>query len=296
MYKSHVAAALLLAMTGICQAQEIEWKQTLNIPKGQNISRDRADMLGIEFGDTYAEAKAKLQKLGSEGIQPKAPGGNAMERMRMEHRMQAAGAAPTLRLSEDQKVFQFQAPGHSQIMTASYIGKLKLTRRLPGSGSATIEETIIVHLTSPASGHQVVAMERYINYPEADQPQLSDIIGQMQAKFNAEPHIHLNTFKFQFDGGQDVKPVPSKSLNLCTPAITALDDFNAVRQVNKSGDCDVVMVLDVTRGISQNHASALRFYFGDNERIKANGTADYAYVDGYIKSLQSRTRGAPPKL
>lgn len=55
----------LLALTNFTFAQQqgIEWKQTLNIPKGQNLSRERADILGIEIGDTYAEAKAKLQKL-----------------------------------------------------------------------------------------------------------------------------------------------------------------------------------------------------------------------------------------
>lgn len=294
MSKIVLALALLLAATGIGHAQqEIEWKQTLNIPKGQNISRDRADMLGIEFGDSYAEAKAKLDKLAAEGIQPPAKKPSLSDQIAAE----GAGSRSPLNMRQDRKTFRFQAPGQGGIMTASYVGKITLERQLPGSGNGRIEETIIVHLTSPASGHQVVAMDRYISYGAADQPQVSDVLGQLQQKFKTEAQVAgSSSYRFQFDNGQGVSPQSGGRPNNCRTAIDALANLDTVRRVNETGDCDVVMVLDLTRGISQNHASALRFYFADNERIKANGTADYAFVDGYIRDLQSRTRGAPPKL
>lgn len=296
MYKSHLAAALLLAMAGVCQAQEIEWKQTLNIAKGQNISRDRADMLGIEFGDTYAEAKAKLQKLASEGIQPKAPSGSAMERMRVEHRMQALGAAPTLSLREEQSVFQFRAPGHSQIVRATYVATIKLDRKLKGSGEKPIQEYITIHFSAPSSGHQVVALNRSIHYPEQDQPRVSEVLAQLKAKYKGEPQVEFGTrYVYQFNDGQPYTP-PTRPVMPCLPATNAMGNLDGIRTLNKDGICDVVLLLDVNHGISRDHASALMFSFADNERIRANGTADYAFVQSYINSLQTNTRGTPPKL
>lgn len=296
MKKFNVAAALLLAMTGVCQAQEIEWKQTLNTPKGQNISRDRADMLGIEFGDTYAEAKARLQKLAGEGIQLKAPGGNAMERMRMEHRMQAAGAAPTLSLREEQSVFQFRAPGHSRIVRATYVTTIKLDRKLKATGEKPVQEYITIHFSAPSSGHQVVAMDRSIHYPEADQPRVSEVLAQLKAKFKGDPQVEFGTqYVYQFNDGQPYTP-PTRPVMQCTPAANALGNLEGVQTLNKDGLCDVVLLLRVNHGISRDHASALTFSFADNERIRANGTADYAYVQSYINALQTNTRGTPPKL
>ena len=284
------AVVAVLALAAPSHAQDIEWKQTLNIAKGQNIARERADILGIEFGDSYAEAKAKLQKLDAESIRADAPG-----ELCNSPRMRALGGCekpePTLR--EEKSVFDFRMPGHS-VMTATYVGALKLTRALPGKGKEPIRETITVHLSAPSSGHQVVAMRRDIHYPDSDQPQVSALIDALKAKFKAQPHIAGNTVSFQFDEG---KPAARLAGPVdCRPQIEAMRDLQRVRTVNQRGDCDVVMVVNIVRGVSQNHARILQFEFGDNERLKANSIADYTYIDDTIRSLQGRTLGATPKL
>jgi hypothetical protein len=34
----------------------------------------------------------------------------------------------------------------------------------------------------------------------------------------------------------------------------------------------------------------------DNERIKLNAGADYAFFESYVRDLQNRTKGVAPKL
>lgn len=276
-----IGAAMIawLGAVSSVAAQEVQWKQTLDLPKGQHISRDRADILGIEFGDTYAEAKAKLAKLDSEGIQPKAPLAACKDPRMQGLRACQTAAAP--KLSEEKNIFDFRMPGHS-VMTASYVGVLKLTRTLPGQGKEPVREYITLYLSAPASGHQVVAMRRDIHYPDSDQPQISALLDALKAKFKAEPHIAGNTVSFQFDNGKPAARPQGRVY--CSPAIDAMREFQAVRTVNQRGDCDVVMVLDIARGVSQNHARILQFQFGD------------PYIDSYIRSLQTRKLGATPKL
>lgn len=287
MRRTSLALALLLAASGAGHAQQqIEWKQTLNIPKGQHLSRDRADMLGIEFGDSYAEAKAKLEKLNVEGIQPPKPAP-------CHPRAPSCEAPPPPLLTEQKKQFDFRAPGHS-VITASFVGTLKLDRVLPGKGSEPVRETVIVYLSAPSSGHQVVAMQRDIYYPDADQPQLTGLIDALKAKFKTDPLITLEWISFQFDNGNP--PARRAGPTDCRPQIEEMQSLQRIREVNKRGDCDVVMLLNVVRGVSQNHARILKFAFGDNERMKANILADYAFIDDYLKSMQSRNLGAPPKL
>jgi len=279
MSRASLAVALLLAATGVSYAQQkITWKQTIDLPKGQNISRERADMLGIEFGDSYAEAKAKLEKLAAEGIQQNP-------------------ATPAVR--EMERIFQMQVPGASQVMTARFVASLQLARRMPGSGNRSIEETLTIHLSAPSSGNQVVAMERFLHYSEADQPRISEVLAQLKAKFKADPQVASNigstTYVYQFNNGQPFIPKKPPRLE-CAPALNAMENIDGIRYLNQERECDVVFRLAANHGISRDHASSLNFSFGDNARIKAYGAADFAYVEGYIRSLQERTRGAPPKL
>lgn len=38
------------------------------------------------------------------------------------------------------------------------------------------------------------------------------------------------------------------------------------------------------------------FILSDNERTKLNLTADFAFLNGYVRDLQTRTKGNTPKL
>ena len=295
MKRSLIVLAMTLATMGgaIAQQEEIKWSQTLNIPKGQTIFRDRADILGIEFGDTYAEAKAKLQKLSAEGVQKKGPSADLGERM--IEQMDGQDRRPPLR--EERTLFRVNVPGASTVITASYVGKLILNRQLPGARPIT--ETIQVYLSSPASGQQVTGMERLISYPtDADQPRVSEFIGQMEAKLKAKPQVFPRSdgaeYRFQFNDGQPFVPAV-RSTNSCS-AHLVVGEAHSVRNVNSTGDCDVVMQVQVNFGISRDHARSIAFYFGDNERAKANAAADFAFISDYIRGLQGRTRGTPPKL
>jgi hypothetical protein len=79
--------------------------------QGSAYAKDRADILGIEIGDTHEEAKSKLLALWNEGSQDKAtpPRGGAVK--------------------EDKSVFRLDAPGSQTVTTASFIKRLEMQRQ-----------------------------------------------------------------------------------------------------------------------------------------------------------------------
>jgi hypothetical protein len=268
------AVAMMLAVATPSFAQEIEWKQTLNVPKGQNIPRDRADILGIELGDSYAEAKAKLEKLNAESLRPN---------------------PDAIRVTDS--TFRLRGPGGSQAIRGSFVSLLKLERNLKSTTDRSTTEHITVHLSAPSSGNQVVGIERTIHYySEPDQPRFSEVLAQMKAKLKAEPQVYYGrSYVFQFNDGKPFAPPPSR-VQSCNVQMTVIGSPDQARSVNADGTCDVVMIMEFNAGISPDHAQWLRFVLSDNERVKANGMADYAFMQSYFKSLQENTRGAPPKL
>jgi hypothetical protein len=266
--------AAMLAATGAARAdQEITWKQTINVPKGQNMPRERADILGIELGDTYAEAKAKLEKLAADSIQPQP-------------------------LTEHQRVIRFKPAGVSSFVTVSYIAQIQAQRQIKGTDRPNSESFTLV-LSAPSSGHQVVSISRSIYYnTESDQPRVSELLAQLQAKMKADPQIFLQsdrvTYLFQYNDGQPFTPKHS-SLDTCFWQ-QMVDDARAVPNINKSGECDAGLRVTVQFGISRDHAKYINFALHDNERVKANIGADFAYMDDYVRSVQESTRGVQPKL
>lgn len=276
-----MAAAALLASLGLAHAQQdIEWKQIINVPKGEYMPRGSDDILGIGLGDSYADAKKKLQALQAEGLPV------------------PAGAQDPLK--ETRKVFRMGVPGASTVVAAAFVSKLTLTRQMKGSTASTTEETIEVYLSAPSSGQQVIAVRRYISYgAESDQPRVSEILAQLKTKMRSEPQSFPSgsgtVLRYQYD---EAKPfVPAKpSVITCQTSIHVLDDANQLQNVNQSGNCDALLEITVNFGISRDHAKSMIFTLNDNERLKANLTADYRYVSLYVRDLQDRTRGAPPKL
>jgi hypothetical protein len=265
------AAVALLAWTCVAQAQQdIEWKQIINVPKGEYIPRESADMLGLEIGDSYAEIKAKLEKL--------------------------ANGSP---VKESKTVFRFQLPGASTIVTASYIGKAELERVSQGTSGRNVRETITAFFSAPSSGQQLVGLSRGVEYfGEADQPRVSEVLGMLKSKMKGEPQIYplreTTTFYYVFNKGRLVAPKPP-GLNRCAWHHTA-QNASVLPQINTDGECDAALLVGVNHGLSRDHAKSINFQLFDNERLKATATADYRYVEVYIKDLQARTRGAPPKL
>lgn len=295
MRKLSLAAALLIAAPGTTysQQQDITWTQTLNIPKGKNLSRDRADILGIEIGDTYEEAKSKLQKLASEGIQPKQPSSNSSERLAA----QLDGEVQRRAYQEESKIFKMQAPNAATIVSASFPARLNMVRQMPGT--QPFSDSLSVYLSAPSSGHQVVAISRSITYfADADQPRVSDLMAQLEAKYKTKPQVFpmgvIGVYRFQFNEGQPFVPRNPTATGCVTS--TGVSHPNGLPSVNQTGDCDVVMEVRVNYGLSTDHAKLIWFTLSDNDRLKANTTADYAYINEYMNKLQNSVRGAPPKL
>jgi len=276
-----MAAAALLASLGLAHAQQdIEWKQIINVPKGEYMPRGSDDILGIGLGDSYADTKKKLQALQAEGLPV------------------PAGAQDPLK--ETRKVFRMGVPGASTVVAAAFVSKLTLTRQMKGSTAGTTEETIEVYLSAPSSGQQVIGVRRYISYSaESDQPRLSEILAQLQTKMRSDPQAFPSSsgtvLRYQYD---EAKPfVPAKpSAITCQTSLHVLEDANQLQNVNQSGNCDALLEITVNFGISRDHAKSMIFTLNDNERLKANLTADYRYVSLYVRDLQDRTRGSPPKL
>ncbi len=275
------AAAALLAMIGIAHAQQdIEWKQIINVPKGEYMPRGSDDILGIGLGDSYTDAKKKLQALQAEALPL------------------PAGAQDPLK--ETRKVFRIGVPGASTVVTAAFVSKLTLTRQLKGSTASPTQETIEVYLSAPSSGQQVIGVRRYITYnAESDQPRLSEMLAQLRNKMRSDPQAFptpsSTVLRYQYDEAKPVVPAKPSPVS-CQTSLHALDDANQLQNVNQSGDCDALLEISVNFGISRDHAKSMIFTLNDNERVKANLTADYKYVSLYVRDLQELTRGAPPKL
>jgi hypothetical protein len=257
-------------------AQEFEWKQTVNVPKGQNMPKDvKANVLGIEVGDTYAELKPKLDALVPESIRPKTPP-----------------------YTEKKTVFRIQTPGAQGMAGAiSYVGQIDMLRNLKGSGVPTIDDEISLRLSAPSSGQQVLGLSRLLTYHnQADQPRVAELIAQLKQKFRAEPQVFDGgtLYRFQFRKGQAFVP-PNASRLSCMDQYLE-DKAQNIDRINAKGECDVYLDVRFGFGITKDHAYTILFTLSDNERTKANLAADFAFFDAYITSFQAKAKGVAPKL
>lgn len=292
---------------------QIEWKQTINLPKGLNQPPGvKVDIMGIELGDTYAEVKAKLQKLAAEvapHVRPAASPPPAVDPSSLAAMdSQVLGTSDSLNRREQDIMggvsnlppykemrtqFNLRTPGG--FLSASYTGQISLERELPGTGSQKIRENYEVWLSAPSSGHQVIGIKRFINYRNKDdQPRVSELMASLAQKLRATPQALTGMFRFQFNDGRPFVPANANNVS-CRIGIGANSPEGAAI-VNKSGDCDVVMDINVGYGMSNDHASSLTFTLNDNERTKQNVLADFAFFQNYTNEVQSRNKGVAPKL
>lgn len=160
-----LAASLLFASVTASHAQQVEWTQTLNLPKGLNLPQGvSADILGVAVGDGYDEARAKMEELLADSIQPS-------------------------QIEEMTQVFYLQLPNGSRI-EASYPGQLIIRRKTPGKDPRGVNDNLFVYFSAPSSAHQVIAMKRTLTYfGDADQPRISQLIAALKAKFKIEPQL-----------------------------------------------------------------------------------------------------------
>lgn len=276
--------------------QDIQWKQVINLPKGLNQPQGVSlDILGLELGDTYTVAKSKLEKLAAESAegQPSAPQSGAGGLMQRQLDQMSGADDSTKAVREVTNTFRLQTPGG--FITASYVGQLHMQRRLPGQTKASNRESFRLYFSAPSSGHQVIGIVRDLTYGnEADQPRISETVSRLSDKLKTRPQVLERKFRYQFNDGQAFAP-PNPTVLSCS-ADMAANSPDAARNANRTGNCDVVLDINVGPGISNDHARNLEFTLSDNERTRQNVSADFRFVGDYVRNLQSQSTGAPPKL
>ncbi|GEC15109.1 hypothetical protein [Nitrobacter winogradskyi] len=294
----HASIAALVAgclcAPGLSIAQEqVIWRETQNLPVGLNLPAGmKADVLGIAVGGGYSDAKAKLQALLSEAPPAAAKPMTESERFAAER----SGSDMRPPLTEETTVITMHSPGTSARVEATYIGDLRLARQLPGSGAVKIREEILVRLSAPSSGHQVLGVERRLAYDSADEPRVSEIIARLAEKFGGQPQVYNGTeYRFQFNDGAAYVP-PQGTLWTDCYNYHVIDSSQNLPLANRTGTCDVLMTVRVSPGKSSDHARELTFILSDNERAKQNVGADYAFMSAYIDELAKRSSGVAPKL
>jgi hypothetical protein len=276
-----LAGVMLLPVTAMGQ-QQIQWSQTLNLPKGLNLPKDaQADVLGIAPGDTFADTKAKLEAY-----------------------VREANTRPQDKsVSESEFAFSLPLSG-GQRLQASYVGRIEAKiNRVYAPASPLGQDTSWVFFSSPASGYQVMGIQRVVIYNrQEDQPRISEVLNTLKAKLKASPQVFDGSssveYRFQFNDGRIYVP-PGANINSCVPLFNSTNhniQQNEVARINAKGDCDVVFSFRANYGVSKDHASAFWFHLSDHERAKQNTTADFAFFDAYVKNLQKQPGGAAPKL
>lgn len=278
-----VASVVVGLMTLGASADELQWKETLNIGKGVNFPEGvTADILGIEIGDSYADAKAKLEKLKAES--PPHFGGK-----------------PDANISQSTEVIYLPLPGGGRI-EAETLGSMTLERASLGKGKLRISETVTVWLSAPSSGQQVHGVERWLHYhDQADQISIPEMLAKLEQKFGAKPVVKLRgneaiQYLWRYDSRTLQSALNSELKRSCGFASGFAVQQDEVENLNPTGECDAMLEVQFTYGISDNHAKGVRFQLFDIERIKSNMTADFAFFDSYVEELRSGPTQDTPRL
>lgn len=290
--RNRLGAAIVLAgLFGASAAaeEEIVWKQVLNVPKGANLAPGATwDVLGISPGDSYAEVRPRLDALLAESIPPVAP--------KNETTAALLGQDTSKPLEEVKLSIYLPVPGGSNIK-ATYMDRVELKRQLKGTGPRPIEDNITLRFSTPASGNQVLSIVRSINYYEhTDQIRINQMIKTVVTKYGmaarVTKHDKSTEVKLIFDNGTAFKP--ANIMEECASWMPM--DINEIDKINPTDRCDVVLEITFAHGISDDHASSIRFLIDDYARGKENLTADRQYFDSYLDDVRSRTAGQAPKL
>ena len=287
--KNTFCTTLLLAFANMALgntafAEPVQWKQVVDTPKGLNLPTGlKADILGIELGDTYPDAKAKLEKLLAEGI--KQPERSSDPQSRLTDELMGVDLSPPITESKSQISFKEQGGTPIEI---NFVSGIQMRRDLKGVGPRPTHESVSMELSAPSSGQQVYSIRRSISYSEDDdQISVSDLIRSLSTKFQSEPQMLFDfKYRWQFNDGKSHRP----KADGCRHG--GVGSSAALAEVNPQGDCDIVLDVEISFGKSKQHASIVTFYLTDLERAKINQTADFQFFESYLAA--ARTKAAPP--
>lgn len=275
------AAAAVVLLSGHAHGQQqIEWKQITNLQIGLNMPADvSADILGIRLGETLATARQKLEAIASE----------------------REGVDGEPKWEETQNGMSMQTQGGDWI-EASYPGSIKVTRDMKGTEvNVGSWDSIWVEFSGPSSGDQVVIVQRLLNYSEHHrQVRISEIVNDLTAKFKSDPQVDGSgptvRYWWQFNDGRPFAAQNGMRDPMMCWGHGQQWDAADVPKINKNGQCDVLLEVSFTHGVSNDHAKSIWFKLTDLERLKANASTDYDFFSGYVDSYVAGTGGTKPKL
>lgn len=278
-----VCAAMAFGMPtdAAAQRRDVEWRQVLNTPRGANLPAGvQADILGIQIGEPYADAMAKLARIRSE----------------------PANSGPQPQIGTRQ--IGLRTLPNNETLIAEHPENVILVRKMRGAGARPYDDVLNIRFSAPSSGHQVVSITRSIRYQDSpDEPKISEFLAQIKAKYGGELRTLTGSdnavryLRIQYDNGRVV--AGQDLLSACMDQ-TSVGHAASIPSINASGDCDVVLNIQIDAGISPDHARAIVMTLSDNERAKANVTADLeffrTYVEELMQRLQSQNRAPSPRL
>lgn len=223
--------------------------------------------MGIAIGDTYADAKLKLERIAQER------GGNDQVKI-------------------VEKYFRLPT-GSGAFLETKFPSVLNLEM---------FGESISVYVSSPASGAQVYGIERILIYHDKDkQVKISSLLPQVAAKYGVTPGVSREfngeaSYRIQFDNRQAIETTVDP-YGLCRASRIRNwgETERGLKEINAEGNCDVIIDIEFNRGISKDHAKVISISIADLERTKAVLGADYQYFRDYIEQLKSGG-GETPKL
>jgi hypothetical protein len=294
MRRLSLMAAIGIAACGIhpAQAQKLEWRQTFNMPKGENMPPGTtADILGIEMGDGYDAVRKVVIALDSHGGKPPEDKRSAMQRSIAE--MNGEDQRPPLTESTVRLSLPVSPP-----IQVSYVGELRLKKETKGAGTRTIDETIRVNFSSPASGHQALSAYRSISYRDAgDQPRIGEILRALKAKYKMEPFAekYERSAHYTFAWSKGSAIAGQRKPNCFGGFANGNFNQSALPGINPNRECDVSLSVEFRFGVSPDHAETVIFNLMDAERSKRDYGADFDFLNDYVKKVRSGG-AAPPKL
>jgi len=194
-----------------------------------------------------------------------------------------------------EKTVQFRLDAPGGYITASYVGESPRDAEDERQHAANITDVLELHVSAPSSGHQLMSLSSApscMTCPPT-KPRVSELLTLLKAKFKADPSgsprtstgFHVQRWPHPRAGQGRLSGLPSRDGGAVV--------INGARD-QPHGRCDVVMEVDIGFGISQEHAKRVDFVLSDNERVKLNAGADYAFFESYVRDLQSRTKGNAP--
>ena len=256
---------MLVSDSSLAQEQ-LQWKLSFTYEDSKSIPDGLSlDILGVKVGDSFEVAKEKLERLSAE-----------------------RGDGRAVQITET--YFRIPTGGNAFLQT-KYPSQLRLDMGA---------DAITVHVSSPASGAEVFGLSRIIHIQDnTKQVEIDKFLPTLAAKYGSTPvNVNLGRkashYLIQYDEKQATQPA-YQDYQRCSASTMSYwgRKEEDVKDINRNGNCDVVIDIQFNFGISNNHARTIWYHIADLERAEATIGADYQYFRDYVESLKSGGGDAP---